>query len=98
MIIQARDTPLEVLLAIRAFAKDGTLIPRVVYLDTEELAAKQLVLSSDKILFKTVEVSRFCFTATTTALVQRLQDFLPEELHNRIVATTSREQHEDHSA
>jgi hypothetical protein len=90
MVIKASSAPLEVLLTIQAFDIDGEPITRLVHLNTDTMMGKQLLLVSGKTEFKPVQIGNYHFFAPSTATEKLLQEFLPEELYDRIVTTTSR--------
>ncbi len=87
MLIEARRTPLEVILCLRAFDCDGVLIDRLVYLDTEKKVAKQYLLDADASSTREITVGRFYFVANDDDEEQLLQKLLPKDLCWRIVRT-----------
>jgi len=92
MVIEATGTPLEVILTIQAFDIEGKRLDRLVYLDTNTLAGKQLTYASDReTAFEPVQVGRYYFAAQSPETEALLREFLPQKLHELIVVTTSKD-------
>ena len=90
MIIQAHQSPLDLILALHVMDENGHEVPRVVYLDTENMIAKQYlrVSKGDSIVsLKEIPVQSFEFHTTLTVTEEQLRTLLPQELHNKIVCT-----------
>jgi hypothetical protein len=86
MIIHARTAPIELILYVHVWDSSGTLVDRVVYLDTDRMVARQYVRNTDESSFEEIEVSRFEFRANHQLTEQMLRELLPEELQDKIVS------------
>jgi hypothetical protein len=90
MVIQAHKSPLELILALHVRDKDGNLLPRIVYLDTDNMVAKQyrrVCIDNSFVELNEVEISEFAFHTTALVTESTLRSLLPSELHYKIVVT-----------
>jgi hypothetical protein len=85
MLIELRTTTLEIILSLRVYDSKGSLIPRVVGIDTEKKIARQCLTDKGKVHFQEIPFERFEFCPVPPTQEAELLAALPPELHEYIV-------------
>jgi len=89
MVIELRTAALEIILSLRVFDSAGSLIPRVVGIDTEKKIARQCLTEEGNVRFQEIPFERFEFCAVHPIREADLLETLPPELHDFVVPSSA---------